>query len=67
MPAMMRSKVDLPAVDAEHADLGVRIERQVDVLQNLAGRIGLGETLHVIDELTGHSALPSRNVGKIRR
>ena len=43
------------AVDAEHADLGVRIERQVDVLQDLAvARIGLGQTLHVIDELTGH-------------
>ena len=40
------------AVDAEHADLGVRVERQVDVLQHLlAGRIGLGQTLHVIDEL----------------
>ena len=43
------------AVDAEHADLGVGIERQVDVLQNLpVARIGLGQTLHVIDELTGH-------------
>ena len=40
------------AVDAEHADLGVRVERQMDVLQHLlAGRIGLGQTLHVIDEL----------------
>jgi hypothetical protein len=42
-------------IDAEHADLGVRIERQVDVLQDLpVARIGLRETLHVIDELTGH-------------
>ena len=33
----MRSERRLAgAVDAEHADLGVRIERQVDVLQNLA-------------------------------
>ena len=44
------------AVDAEHADLGVRVERQVDVLQDLSvGGIGLGQTLHVIDELTGHN------------
>ena len=45
------------AVDAEHADLGVRVERQVDVLQDLpVPRIGLGQPLHVIDELTGHFA-----------
>ena len=42
------------AVDAEHADLGVRIERQMDVIQHLAGRIGLGQTLHEIDELASH-------------
>src|SRR5262249_32382295 len=49
------------AVDAEHADLGVRIERQVDVLKDLAiARIGLRQTLHVINELTGHS--PARTV-----
>ena len=43
------------AVDAEHADLGVRIERQMDVIEHLAvGRIGLGQALHEIDELTGH-------------
>ena len=48
------------AVDAEHADLGVRVEGQVDVIQDLpVRRIGLGETLHVIDELTGHSPCPS--------
>ena len=46
------------AVDAEHADLGVGIERQIDVLQDLpVARIGLGQTLHVIDELTGHAAV----------
>src|ERR1017187_6336953 len=40
------------AVDAEHADLGVRVERQVDVIQQRLGRrVGLGQTLHVIDEL----------------
>ena len=45
------------AVDAEHADLGVRIKRQVDVLQDLpVARIGLGQAFHVIDELTGHAA-----------
>ena len=42
------------AVDAEHADLGVRVERQMDVIQHLAGRVGLRQTLHEIDELTGH-------------
>ncbi len=42
-------------VDAEHADLGVRIERQMDVIEHLAvAGIGLGQTLHEIDELTGH-------------
>ena len=40
-------------VDSKHADLGVRIERQIDVLEHLAvARIGLGQTLHVVDELT---------------
>ena len=29
------------AVDAEHADLGVRIERQMDVIEHLAGRVAL--------------------------
>jgi len=42
------------AVDAEHADLGVRVKRQMDVIQHLAGRVGLRQTLHEIDELTGH-------------
>ncbi len=43
------------AVDAEHADLGVGIELQVDVLQDFpVPRINLGEALHVINELTGH-------------
>ena len=42
------------AVDAEHADLGVRVERQMDVIEHLPGRVGLGQTLHEIDELAGH-------------
>ena len=42
-------------VRAEHADLGVRVKRQVDVLQNLfATGIALGEPMHVIDELPRH-------------
>ncbi len=42
------------AVDAQHADLGGRIERQVDVVQHLlAAGVGLGQALHVIDELIG--------------
>ena len=45
------------AVGAEDADLGIGIEGQVDVLQDLpVARIGLGQTLHVIDELPGHCA-----------
>jgi hypothetical protein len=51
------------AVDPEHADLGVGVERQVDVLEHLAGRIGLGQTFHVIDELTGHQR-PALVVGR---
>ena len=40
------------AVDAEHADLGVRVEGQVDVVEHLlAARPGLVETLHMINEL----------------
>ena len=42
------------AVDAEHADLGVGVERQVDVIEHLPGRVALGQTLHEIDELTRH-------------
>src|SRR6266550_699812 len=43
------------AVDAEHADLGVGIKRQMDVIEHLAvAGIGLGQTLHEIDELARH-------------
>ncbi len=53
-------------VDPEHADLGVRVERQVDVLQDLLGRrIGLGQTFHVIDELAAVHEKP-REIGQIR-
>ena len=42
-------------VRAEHADLGIGVEVQVNVLQDfLAAGIGLGQPLHVIDELTRH-------------
>ena len=48
------------AVDAEHADLGVGVEGQVDVLQHLlAAGIGLGEASHVINELPRHGACHS--------
>ena len=47
------------AVHAEDADFRVRVEGEIDVVEDLlAGRIGLGETSHVIDELArghGHS------------
>src|SRR5262249_19110727 len=49
------------AVDAKDADLGVRIERQIDVLQDLTvARKNLGQALHVVDELTGHYSLACR-------
>ena len=52
------------AIDPEHADLGIGVERQVDVLQNLpVARIDLGEALHVIDELAGHER-PTLSVGR---
>ena len=36
MPAMIFSSVDLPEpFGAEHADLGVRVELQVDVVEDL--------------------------------
>ena len=45
------------AVDADDADLGAGIEAEPDVLQHLlAAGIGLGQTLHHINELrTGHA------------
>jgi hypothetical protein len=47
-------------VDAEHADLGIGIERQMDIIEHLAvARIGLGQTLHEIDELARHRVKPS--------
>src|SRR5262249_42087720 len=46
------------AIDAQHADFGIRVERQIDALQDLAvARIDLGQILHVIDELAGHYSL----------
>ncbi len=43
------------AVDAQHTDLGIRVEGQMDIVQDLlAARIGLGEATHMIDELTSH-------------
>ena len=50
------------AVDAENADLGVRIEGQMDIIQNLlAARPGLGQTAHMVDELTCHVGASSDN------
>ena len=44
------------AVDPQHTDLGRGIEGQVDIVQDLlAARVGLGQALHMIDELrVGH-------------
>jgi hypothetical protein len=41
------------AVDAQHPDLRIGVEGQMDVVQDLLRwRKGLGQTLHVVDELT---------------
>ena len=54
------------AVDAEHADLGVRVERQVDVLEHLlAARPGLAEALHMIDELARGHAIASLRIREL--
>ena len=52
-PAMIRSSVLLPdAVQAEHADLRARQEREPDVLEDdVVGRMDLPEPLHGVDEL----------------
>ena len=43
------------AVEAQHADLGAREERQPDILQDLAvGRIDLPQILHYVDVLLSH-------------
>ena len=53
---MIFSRVDLPEpLTPDHADLGVRIERQPDVLEHLlAAGIGLGQALHLENVLGGH-------------
>src|SRR5690606_3804016 len=44
------------AVGTEDADLGVRVEGEMDVLQHLLRPVGLGQTGHVVDELACHGA-----------
>jgi hypothetical protein len=54
-------------VDAEDADLGVGIEGEVDVFQDLfSAWVGLAETLHVINELPRYGDLVFGNP-KVRR
>ena len=54
------------AVDAENADLGVGVERQVDVLEHLlAARPGLAEALHMIDELARGHVLTSLRIREL--
>jgi hypothetical protein len=43
-------------VRAQNADLGIGVERQMEVLEHLLGAIGLGQAGHVIDELACHGA-----------
>ena len=65
---MMRRSVDLPApLGPEHADLGIRVEGQMHVIQHLlAAGIGLRETPHMIDELSRHELRPIASCMKIR-
>ena len=52
-------------VDAHHADLGVRVEGQPDVLEHLlAAGEGLGQALHLIDVLGGHAGWRSLEIGE---
>ena len=54
------------AVDAEHADFRVRVEGQMNVLEHLAvARVGLGQTLHMINELPAVHG-PSRGARSCR-
>src|SRR5690606_41386870 len=43
-------------VRPENTDLGIRVEGQVDVIQDLLGPVGLAQARHVINELTCHRA-----------
>ncbi|MCY1234068.1 hypothetical protein D9M72_466370 [compost metagenome] len=48
------------AVRAEDTDLGVRVERQMNVLENLLRAVGLIKSGHMIDELTCHKGMLRR-------
>ena len=59
MPAMIRSSVLLPEpLLAQHADLGARIERQMDVLQDFPLTEFFGQAGDLIDELCTHDSIP---------
>ena len=45
------------AVGTENTDLGIRVERKMDVFEDLLGAKGLVEPRHMIDELPCHVAL----------
>ena len=52
---MIRSSVDLPEpLTPSTPILASGIERQMDVIEHLPGRVALGQTLHEIDELASH-------------
>src|SRR5690606_17653327 len=51
------------AVRSQHTDLGIGIKREVDAVEHLlATGIGLGHSVHVIDELARHRLLTSSKV-----
>jgi hypothetical protein len=47
-------------VRAENTDLGIGIEREMDILENLLCAVGLAKSRHVIDELACHGVLLRR-------
>jgi hypothetical protein len=47
-------------IGTQHADLSVRIELQMDVLQDLLVAVGLGQPRHVIDEFARHACCSRR-------
>ena len=50
-------------VDPDDADLGVAVELQVDVIEDLLGAVGLGQPRHVKDELACHGIAPDEERG----
>ena len=62
IPAMIRKQRALArAVAADHADLGARVERQPDVLEDVFLAVGLGEVFDGEDVLRRHEVSLGRS------